>query len=418
MTESYLHAIFQNKMLGSHFTTTVGKTVEIIDFGILNVNAGPDFLGAKIKLNDVVWSGHIEFHIHSSDWLKHNHQEDPAYRNVILHIVYQHDHAIYSGEYKLPTVEICGLINKEHFENYSNMVEHKTWIPCANQLQSVPLEVIESEIAIQFENRLNRKANELMKQINEQQGDEKKVFFLKLASAFGGKVNGVAFHDLFNTFHSNQFSKLNYDTERIQAMLFGVANLLPLHSNDPYENQLIKEFDYLKHLFQLKIDPHRQMKYSTMRPFGFPDIRLAQFAAILSKNAFLDDFTLNLDAIKSFLQVDLNPYWKTHFRIGNETKQKNECLSDQFIDNLVINVLLPFSRAKELLKGDRSSINAQKDIFLIVPPEKNNITKKWRELNVSVKSAYHSQALLELKNEQCYQKKCLICAIGKNILKQ
>ena len=92
MKESILHYVWQNKLFTAHNLKTIdAETVEIIDVGRINTDAGPDFFNAKVKIGDTVWAGNVEIHTNSSDWNKHNHQTDIAYNNVILHVVHKAD---------------------------------------------------------------------------------------------------------------------------------------------------------------------------------------------------------------------------------------------------------------------------------------------------------------------------------------
>ena len=60
-----------------------------------NLNSGPDFLNAKIEINNQLWAGNVEIHINSSDWYQHNHETDENYDAVILHVVWNHDVEIF-----------------------------------------------------------------------------------------------------------------------------------------------------------------------------------------------------------------------------------------------------------------------------------------------------------------------------------
>ncbi|TVQ03288.1 MAG: DUF2851 family protein [Balneolaceae bacterium] len=71
--------------------TVCGKPVQIVNNGIINHGAGPDFLGAAIHINGLRWFGAVEIHRKSSDWERHDHQNDPRYDRVFLHVVFQHD---------------------------------------------------------------------------------------------------------------------------------------------------------------------------------------------------------------------------------------------------------------------------------------------------------------------------------------
>ena len=67
--------------------TTDGRLVEVIDPGLHNRNAGPDFFNAKVKINGTLWVGNVEIHDKSSDWYVHGHDRDAHYNNVVLHVV-------------------------------------------------------------------------------------------------------------------------------------------------------------------------------------------------------------------------------------------------------------------------------------------------------------------------------------------
>ena len=68
MKEYFLQYIWFNKLFYSKQYTTEGQSVEIIDTGQLNTDAGADVFNAKVKIGDIVWTGNVEFHIRSSDW--------------------------------------------------------------------------------------------------------------------------------------------------------------------------------------------------------------------------------------------------------------------------------------------------------------------------------------------------------------
>jgi hypothetical protein len=144
MKESILHYVWQNKLFVSQgIKTTDGERVEIIDVGRINTDAGPDFFNAKIKIGDTLWAGNVEIHTASSEWNKHNHQQDKAYDSVILHIVLQADSDVYRIDgTKIPQLE---LKFPQHIEtNYELLFSQQKWIPCADKINQVPSIVIQS----------------------------------------------------------------------------------------------------------------------------------------------------------------------------------------------------------------------------------------------------------------------------------
>ena len=91
--EERIQYIWANRLLKtSVFKSTENQSVEIISWGVHNILAnGPDFNYAAIRFLGLIWHGHIEVHINSSDWFSHRHHFDPQYNNVILHVVRKHD---------------------------------------------------------------------------------------------------------------------------------------------------------------------------------------------------------------------------------------------------------------------------------------------------------------------------------------
>ena len=90
--EQFLHYVWKHRLFAlKPQQTTDGKTIEIIDPGLQNTHAGPDFFNAKIKIGGVLWVGNVEIHQQASDWFRHRHHQDPAYDSVILHVASQID---------------------------------------------------------------------------------------------------------------------------------------------------------------------------------------------------------------------------------------------------------------------------------------------------------------------------------------
>ena len=86
--EELLHYVWKHKIYPlTPLSTTDGQRVEVIDPGLSNPHAGPDFFNAKLRIDDEVWVGNVEVHHLASDWLRHGHTQDSSYDNVILHVV-------------------------------------------------------------------------------------------------------------------------------------------------------------------------------------------------------------------------------------------------------------------------------------------------------------------------------------------
>ena len=87
--EHFLQYVWQHRLYSSlsYGADAFFLEPEVIDPGMLNRDSGPDFFNAKVKVGDLLWAGNVEIHCKASDWVRHGHHLDPAYDNVILHVV-------------------------------------------------------------------------------------------------------------------------------------------------------------------------------------------------------------------------------------------------------------------------------------------------------------------------------------------
>jgi hypothetical protein len=136
MNESLLQYIWKFQYYNhANLTATKGQQLQIINAGTHNTHQGPDFKNAIIKINDTTWAGHIEIHVQSSHWQAHGHSNDVNYKNIILHVVWQHDCEItdVSGN-DLPTLELQERVSKILLEKFTSLLRQPQFIPCENQL--------------------------------------------------------------------------------------------------------------------------------------------------------------------------------------------------------------------------------------------------------------------------------------------
>lgn len=422
MKEAYLHYAFRKKLWGNKFQTITGQQLEIINFGEYNGDAGPDFLDAQIKLDGQIWAGPIEFHVNASDWYKHRHQNDLAYQNVIAHFVYHADAAVYTNEFSLPTVELKAVVDHNHFKRYQSLIQANGDILCGNQLATLPTSVLEKQKERSLKERLWEKSLVFIRDIETYQGDRLKAYYIGLARVFGGPVNSLPFAQLAEKIERRWLAKLNYDPFQVEALVLGMSGLLPKSSTNRYVSRLIEAYKYQEILFNLPETTPMGWKYARMRPSGFPDRRLAQFAALLCHDSFFRLFLAKKGEIEphdDIFRIELNSFWENHFRIDRESNRSMASgLSSEMLALIWINVIIPLLYAIGIWEGDHDLKSRSISLLRQLKPEKNNVVANWKSLGIKVMSAYDSQSLLALKKQGCSQKKCLFCAVGKSILKR
>ena len=419
MREDYLHHLFQMRRLGNSFQTTIGSVLEVQKFGQLNPNAGPDFLESQIALEGHTWAGSIEFHVKSSDWFLHGHQADNRYNNVIAHFVYEHDKEVEVNGIPLPTIELKSKIDWDHYRKFQFLAESQKSIPCAAQLPQVDSIYIADQKQKALINRLMRKSDKFLNDLQVFKGDREKVFYLNLARIFGGKVNAQAFEMLMEKLDLPALRKLRGNEFSIPSILFGMSGLLPAESENRYVQKLIEEFRFQKHRLSLKPMDPKIFRFSRMHPPGFPTLRLAQFAELLQVGIPIGDLTAGvLEYAEIWHQFDIRipGFWNNHYRFERETRKHATHLSDDFIDLIVINLLVPYLFAIGRLTDDELLKEKSMSLLMETTPETNSIIRSWKKLGVASENAFETQALIEQKNEFCDAKRCLNCCIGHRVL--
>lgn len=420
--EDFLHYVWRMRLFNlEDLTTTDGTSIQIIDFGEHNTNAGPDFLNARIKIDGTLWAGNVEIHVKASDWLKHKHQNDAAYDNVILHVVYENDTDIQrtSGS-TITAFELRKRVPGKLISQYLRLINSESWIPCQYHFMDVPNITkalwIDRLLIERLENRIK-----LLRDTLVQNGNNWEVtFYQRLARNFGSKINTEPFEILARNTPLLTLAKHKNNLFQLEALLFGQAGLLQDDFEESYPNSLKKEYDFLQKKYSLSPLMPVMWRFMRLRPANFPTVRLAQFAALIHQSTHLFSKILVAKTLKEvrqlFEEVKVSEYWETHYKFDKESKKRSKKLGKSTINLFIINTIVPFlffyGREKGLEEYEDRALNFLENLS----PESNHIINKWKDLKFRPDSAYQTQALLELKINFCDKKRCLDCAIGNKIL--
>jgi hypothetical protein len=420
--EEFLQYIWENRLFNADNLQTVnGESLEILNVGKRNTDSGPDFFNAKIKIDDTIWVGNIEIHKNASDWNRHNHQSNKAFNNVILHVVEKSDQPVFRDNLE----KISTLIFKypQHLKtNYQNLLNAKTWIACENQFHKIDPVILQLGFNRLMIERLENKTDEILTRLQQNNNDWNTTFYQILAKMFGFKVNSVPFELLAKSLPLDVLAKHKSSLFQIEALLFGNSGLLndQLLGDDYYLN-LRNEYSFLYKKYQLKGIESHLWKFMRLRPGNFPTIRISQFAALIHRSHGLFSKIIeieNLEELKKLFKVEASEYWKYHYSFNKKSARiSTKELGETSVEMLIINVVIPFlfvygeKQNKEYLK------NRALEFLEQLPAEVNSIIEKWEKIGVNSRSAFESQALLQLKNKYCDQKKCLNCQIGVKLVK-
>lgn len=421
MTEDFLHYIWKFKMAGRNFHTTEGEDLLIVKTGEHNHNAGPDFEGAQLRLGETLWAGNVEIHIRSSDWIRHRHQQDEAYNNIILHVVFEDDLVIKrrNGE-RMPTLVLKEVFPPDIYETYNYFLNNHLWIPCAIRLAEVRDVVINDWLTALSVSRLERKAMDLENLLQYTGNDWNQAFFQALAATLGFRINKQPFELLARHTPVQCLEKHRDQLFQVEALLFGQAGLLDGRYREEYPKKLKKEYQHLKNKFSLKPVSGHLWKFMRLRPNNFPTIRLAQLAMLihLRSNLFSEIIeNADYDRLIGFFSVGVSDYWKDHYYFDRPSKNITKSISPSTVELIMINNVIPFFFVYGKLKGQQYYQDQAFALLESIPAESNSIIRNFIEFGIVPSSASQSQALLELKTNYCDQKKCLECRIGLDLIK-
>ncbi len=423
MNESFLHYLWQFQYFDKKdLFSSEGEPISILKTGFLNSNSGPDFSDSKIKISGIEWVGTVEIHVKSSDWQAHHHETDAAYENVVLHVVWENDKPVIRKDKTLiPTLELKNRVDVSIIKEYKRLINSPSAIACEKSFTHVEdlvkLSMLEKALMQRLENKASQ-VNEILKLNN---GDWDETCYQLLARNFGFKVNADPFYQLAKSLPYKIIQKQNNQLQT-EALLFGQAGMLETKTKDEYITGIFQEYKLLTQKYSLneaRLNP-AQWRFLRLRPANFPTVRIAQFASLLysSKSIFSKLISANsFSSIQKLLSVNQSPYWKSHYRFGKKAKGTVPDIGESSVQNIIINTVAPLLVAYGKYKDEQVYIDKALDLLQQLPTEQNKITRTWGELGMKVKTAFDSQALIELYNNFCQKRHCLNCSVGVSILK-
>lgn len=403
-------------------STIDGRRIVVVDPGMLNRDAGPDFFNAKVMIDGTMWCGNVEMHVRASDWYRHGHDRDEAYESVMLHVVDVSDAEITGRDgRKIPQMVMqCA---PDFSVKYRDMV-HSTMreLPCGNEIASVPqLYITDWLSSLAFE-RLYAKAdriNDILRATNHNWMD---VIYQTLARALGFSTNSQPFELLARTTPLKHMLHHTDSLLSIEAMLFGQAGMLDKvdPDGDSYPSRLASEYRFLAAKYSLKKSDNITWKMARMRPANFPHRRIAALAKMISNNFVFSNRMLEIsgeEEARKLFDVTLTGYWSTHYSLsddGNAGAMK--AFSHASVTVLLINVVIPVMFAYALSTGDLRRQEHAVDMLHSLRPESNFIIDMFGRAGLPATDAFTTQALIQLRRDYCEPRKCLYCRIGHKLL--
>ncbi|MBO4773012.1 MAG: DUF2851 family protein [Bacteroidales bacterium] len=406
MNEKTLALIWQNRLFdpaGLH--TTQGEPVQVVNTGYINTMSGPDFTNAQIRIGKILWNGNVELHTKSSHWTLHKHHLDHAYDNIILHVVFEDDSPLHDrAGNTVPTLVV--KYDPKIDDRCQTLVNQKNPHLCPAgilDLSTFNSLAFTSRLTIE---RLQQKAALIRNTLDSLQGDWMQTFWQYLARSFGFGKNSTPFEMMAKSLPYNLIIKNSDSFITVLAMLYGQAGfLLSGKYKGSDSQQLCSEYQYQQAKHNLSPIDHSIWKYSGTRPQNSPFVRTRQLASLVATNTPIFDKMLaytDIEQMESLFTIKSNNEIPP---LGTEAKHL-----------LIINLVCPFLTCYAQYTGNCDLAELAVDILEKLPPEKNSLVATKSKAGLSIKSAYDSQAAIQLDTAYCKPRRCIECQIGRHYI--
>ena len=393
--EAFLHYVWEHRRWESLTPAGIlsGCNVEVLDIGLCNKNAGPDFLEAKVRIDDIVWVGAVEIHERASQWYEHGHHLDSAYNGTILHVVEHWDKEIRLCNGRLVPCLIM-RVPEELRAQASLLVTHAQELPCTPFYAQLREEPVCEYLQRLARERLEAKSRRLMHLA--EQYDWHEALHISLFRYHGFGLNNEAMETLARALPYKLLARYLDNEKQCKALIFGQASLIDKYPNEEEREQISAEYDFLRHKHSLEPISSSLWRRLRTRPASFPECRLHQLTDLLRSGRW------SLSAVLSV-------------RTAQELHTLLTPLSPNSADSIGINVLLPFAYAHGAVHEGKE-IEPHLSMLATLPAENNKITRLFSKAGIKIKNALESQAVLQLYRNYCEAHKCLYCHWGRLLL--
>ena len=265
-------------------------------------------------------------------------------------------------------------------------------IGCAEQLLCEPALLTEGWRRTLLRKRLECKRASIMRLLEITKGSWEHALYISLARNFGFHTNSVPFEELAISTPLSCLQKHRNNLFQLTALLMGQAGLIQ------QDEQMAKEYDFLRNKFGLTPLDAGIWKHARMRPQNSPELRIQQFAQLIYKSESLLSKILEYNDLKELIPL---------FEV--------EKMGRSSIDILLINTVIPYKYAYALHRNDSQKAEEALRLMEHIAPENNTIVRQWRVLGQQIKNAADTQALLHLYQNYCQHHECINCEVGYKI---
>ncbi|MBQ2008778.1 MAG: DUF2851 family protein [Alistipes sp.] len=267
--------------------------------------------------------------------------------------------------------------------------------------------------------RLSRKNSDINHIFEECQQDWQQTFYTMLMRTMGGVDNKEAFTELARRVPYAILLREREVAANVEALLIGASGLLTLYPHDEYILNLKRNFSYLSTKYSITAMEASAWRLKRIYPNNHPILRLSQVASFITYTREMMDRMLACtsgDDVYNLFSCQTLPYWQTHYIPASTSPSVAKRTGRTKTDLLAINLVVQMQFAYSSYTGNERLYSRALGLLESLPAEKNSIIAQWNSFGPLARTAFDSQALLQLSFEYCRDRRCEECLVGKQIL--
>lgn len=362
--EKLLQSIWQQQRLHREQLKTLdGQSVRILHPGFASVEGGPDFRNAIIQFGtQPPVSGDIEVDLRDSGWRAHGHDQNPAFQNVILHVVWEGK----PSPARPPTLSLRAVLDAPLAELALQLEHHSIralpadlFGKCCAPLRELDAAAVTALLRDAAHVRLQNKAAQFRARARHVGWEQS--LWEGLFRALGYKHNVWPMQHLAETralWRNGADSPL-----QIQSRLLGVSGLLPTEltrqqaDTDNYLRRVWDGWWRERDVFATTILPRALWRFHGLRPANHPQRRLALAAHWVHDATLVERIEVwcktphpdkaLVHSLAKILSVEHDEFWSWHWTFRSaRLKKPQPLLGEQRVTDLAVNVILPWLHAR------------------------------------------------------------------------
>ena len=425
--ERLLQAIWLHQRLRrDQLKTLDGQEVRVLHPGFHNLEGGPDFRDAVIQLGqESPRSGDVEVDLRSSGWRAHGHDRNPAFKNVILHVIWESERpAVAAPPVMLlrqaldaPLGELSLWLGSEASQAWPESLRGQ----CCAPLRELPAPKLQELMHQAAQVRLQSKAAQF--QARARQSGWEQCLWEGLFRALGYKHNVWPMQCLAEL--RPRWSDHQREALALQARLLGISGLMPVELTrsqagaDGYLRQVWDLWWRERDSFSDCILPREVWRFHGLRPANHPQRRLA----LASRWSVEGDLSAKLESwcardvpdkalaksLLQTLQAGPDEFWSWHCTFRSARfKKAQPLLGGTRVTDLAVNVILPWLWIRAV-EGKNQALQKtlERRYFAWPPAEDNSLLRLARQRLLGgasprvLSSAAAQQGLIQIVRDFC-----------------